>query len=265
MKNCSQALWTVSGKQSKNTGPDPGRFRKTKLADLSLLQKKIGITFKDPSLLETALVHSSFINENPGAAATSNERLEFLGDAVLGLVIAERLYQELPDAPEGELTLLRSALVRREMLAQLAGKIDLGSFLFLGIGEESGGGRNKPVNLAGAFESLIAAIYFDQGLDTARSFILKLFGPQLSKQAHQGAGTNYKSRLQEIMQAERQITPRYHLVKATGPDHAREFTVEVRVGDLVIGRGTGKSKKAAEMEAARNALKEIPHSNTFNP
>lgn len=228
------------------------------MADLSLLQQKLGITFNDPSLLELALIHSSYINENPGVAPASNERLEFLGDAVLGLVIAERLYQDFPGSDEGELTRFRSALVRREMLAQIAGIIELGDYLYLGNGEEAGGGRNKPANLAGAFESLIAAIYLDQGLDTARSFILQLFGSEMYKQAHQGAETDYKSKLQEIMQAERQITPSYYLIEAIGPDHAKQFTVEVKIGDTILGRGTGTSKKAAEMEAARVALENYP-------
>jgi ribonuclease-3 len=227
------------------------------LADLVLLQEKIGITFTDLSLLELALVHSSYINENPGAAPASNERLEFLGDAVLGVVIAEKLYQDLPDSAEGELTSLRSALVRREMLAKIAEKISLGDSLSLGVGEEGGGGRRKPANLAGAFEALIAAIYLDQGLETARSFILRLFGSEMYLQAHQGAGTNYKSKLQEVMQAQRQITPGYHLVEATGPDHAKEFVVEVRIDGKVLGRGSGRSKKAAEMEAAKVALKNL--------
>jgi ribonuclease-3 len=228
------------------------------LADLELLQSTIGIRFTDPAILDLALIHSSYINENPGIAPISNERLEFLGDAVLGLVIAERLFRDYPEAAEGELTRFRSALVRREMLAQMARHISLGDYLHLGIGEEAGGGRNKPVNLAGALESLIAAIYLEQGLDNSRAFILKLFGPEIDKQARQGAGTDYKSRLQETIQARYQLTPGYNLVRAVGPDHAREFTVEVRMGDTVLGRGSGKSKKAAEMDAARTALEDLP-------
>jgi ribonuclease III len=224
------------------------------LPDLTLLQQTIGITFKTPALLELAMVHSSYINENPAEAPISNERLEFLGDAVLGLIIAESLYQEYPDSPEGDLTRLRSSLVRRETLADAARGINLGDYLFLGNGEESGGGREKPANLAGVFESLVAAIYLDQGLEKARSFIQTLFGPEMYKQMQQGALADHKSKLQEIMQAERQITPEYHLISATGPDHDRQFTVEVRTGESVLGRGKGKSKKTAEMEAARIAL-----------
>jgi ribonuclease III len=225
--------------------------------DIDQLQSTLGIVFNDPSLLKLALTHSSFINENPGTAPVSYERLEFLGDAVLGLVIAEKLYHDLSGAPEGELTRLRAALVRRETLAQIANGFSLGEYLYLGVGEEAGGGRQKPINLAGAFESLIAAIYLDKGLETARVFILQAFGPQVHQQADQAAGTNYKSKLQEIMQAERQITPEYLIISASGPDHDRIFTVEVKVRNEVLGQGSGKSKKSAEMEAARSALKSL--------
>jgi ribonuclease-3 len=227
------------------------------LKDLSELQEKIGIPFREPALLELALTHSSYINENPDPPRSSNERLEFLGDSVLGLVIAEKLFHDLPEAAEGELTRLRSALVRREMLAQIAGQIKLGDFLLLGNGEEAGGGRTKPVNLAGSFESLIAAIYLDQGIETAANFILELFGPEMFRMDHKRALNDYKSELQEVLQAESQITPTYHLIEATGPDHDREFTIEVKADDRILGRGRGKSKKAAEMEAAHTALKRL--------
>jgi ribonuclease-3 len=227
------------------------------LTDLNQLQNLLGIDFQDPALLKLALIHSSFINENPDIAPIPYERLEFLGDAVLGLVIAEKLYHDLPGAPEGEMTQLRAALVRREMLASLAQQIDLGEYLYLGIGEQAGGGRQKPINLAGSFEALIAAIYLDQGLETTRRFILKMFGPEIHKQADKVAGANYKSRLQELMQSERQITPSYQVVEASGPDHDRLFIIEVKIGDEVLGSGSGKSKKAAETEAARAALKRL--------
>ena len=228
------------------------------MADQVELEQKIGFSFHNPAYLELALIHSSYINENPCLAAESNERLEFVGDAVLGLVIAERLYQDFPRSAEGELTRLRAALVRRETLAQMARKIDLGAYLSLGIGEEAGGGRDKSANLAGAFESLIAAIYLDQGLESARSFILGLFGPEIYQQAYRAVGTDYKSKLQEIMQAHSQITPTYFLMETVGPEHDKQFTVEVRAGEEALGRGTGKSKKLAEMEAARSALEKYP-------
>lgn len=219
--------------------------------------QQIGIAFTNPEILKTALIHSSYINENPESAPLSNERLEFLGDAVLGLIIAESLYKEFPDSPEGDLTRLRSALVRRDTLAGMARSIRLGEYLYLGIGEETGGGRNKPANLAGAFEAVIGAIYVDGGLESARTFILELFGSEMYKQAYKDAETDYKSKLQEVTQANYQITPIYILVKATGPDHDREFTVEVRIGSRVLASGKGKSKKSAEMQAARIALSNI--------
>jgi ribonuclease III len=227
------------------------------VSDLNNLQQKLAITFNSPSLLELALVHSSYINEQPGTFAFSNERLEFLGDAVLGLVIAEKLYAELPESNEGELTRLRSALVRRETLARAARTIQLGDYLFLGLGEAAGGGRDKTANLAGAFEALIAAIYLDQGLEISRLFILKIFGSEIYNQADRGARTDYKSKLQEKIQSREQITPSYRLLGAVGPDHAKTFTVEVRAGEEVLGQGSGNSKKAAEMEAARAALEKI--------
>ncbi len=229
------------------------------MAELISLQKNMGISFNNPSLLEQALIHSSYINENAGIAPASNERLEFLGDAVLGLVIAEKLFQEYPESAEGQLTRLRSALVRRETLARIADTINLGEYLMLGKGEEAGGGRNKPANLAGAFESLVAAIYFDRGLEITRKFILKLFGQEIHKQAQLIAGTDYKSQLQEIIQARHEPAPSYHLIEAIGPDHDKQFTVEVRAGKNVVGRGSGKSKKAAEMEAARAVLEYLVH------
>jgi len=227
------------------------------LADLAVLQQILGVSFKDPSLLEQALVHSSYVNENPGSALTSNERLEFLGDAVLGLVIAEKLYHDLPSFTEGEMTKLRATLVCRDTLAQAARAIGLGDYLYLGKGEEASSGRHKPVNLAGALEAVIAAIYLDQGAATAKDFILRLFNKELQKVVSQGAEVNYKSQLQELIQAREQQTPAYHVIEATGPDHDRRFTVEVRVGDTVLGRGSGRSKKEAETEAARSALERL--------
>jgi ribonuclease III len=228
------------------------------MADLAEFEQKLGFRFHNQTYLEVAFIHSSYINENPGLELDCNERLEFVGDSILGLVIAEKLYHDFPDSPEGELTRLRAALVRRETLANLARKINLGNYLSMGNGEAAGGGRDKAANLAGAFESLIAAIYLDQGLESARSFILGLFGPEIYQQAHRRAGTDYKSKLQEILQAQQQIAPSYTLIQAVGPEHDRQFTVEVWAGAQSLGRGTGKSKKLAEMEAARAALEKFP-------
>jgi ribonuclease-3 len=227
------------------------------LADLSILQQSLGVQFNDLSLLEEALVHTSYVNENPDLAPASNERLEFLGDAVLGFVIAERLYQGPPYSTEGEMTRLRAALVQRDTLAEIAKNISLGDYLYLGKGEEAGGGRGKPVNLAGVLEAVIAAVCLDQGLVAARDFILRLFRKELRKAARQGAKPDCKSQLQELIQARQQSPPVYQVIAAAGPDHDRRFTVEVKVSDVVLGKGSGKSKKSAETEAARSALEKL--------
>lgn len=227
------------------------------MADLDALQQTLGISFEDASLLEQALVHISYVNENPGFALSSNERLEFLGDAVLDLIIAEKLHRDFPQFTEGEMTKLRAALVRRDTLARTARAIKLGDYLYLGKGEEVSGGRQKPVNLAGALEAVIAAIFLDRGLPTAKDFTLRLFDARLQTVINQGTGVDYKSELQELIQARKQQTPDYYLIEATGPDHDKRFTVEVRLGESVLGRGSGKSKKAAEIEAARSALEQL--------
>jgi len=227
------------------------------MTDLAVLQNTLGVSFKDPSLMEQALVHSSYINESPGIT-TSNERLEFLGDAVLGLIIAQELYQRLPQSSEGEMTELRSSLVRGDALSRLAKAISLGDYLYLGKGEEASGGRRKPAKLAGAMEAVIAAIFLDQGLNATRDFILRLMGKELDKVLSQGIAPDYKSQLQELIQARHQQTPTYQVIEETGPDHDRRFSVEVRVGGTVLGRGSGKSKKSAEEEAARSALDQLP-------
>jgi ribonuclease-3 len=227
------------------------------LADLTTLQQILSISFNDLSLLEQALVHSSYINENPGFAPFSNERLEFLGDAVLGFIVTEKLYQEFPHFTEGEMTRLRATLVRGDNLAHIATTLRLGDYLYLGKGEEASGGRHKPTNLAGTLEALIAAIFLDHDLVTARDFILGLLSEELQTIVTQGVEIDFKSQLQELLQSKQQPAPVYYVVEADGPDHDKKFTVEVRVGDTVLGRGAGKSKKVAETEAARLALEQI--------
>ena len=177
--------------------------------NLVAFQEILGVSFRHPELLEQALVHSSYINENPDSASVSNERLEFLGDAILGFVVAEKLYQDFPDLAEGEMTKLRADLVCRDTLARLAGAIGLGDFLYLGRGEEASGGRDKPANLAGALEAVIAAVFLDRGSAAAKRFILKLFEEELKRPAAQGGEANYKSQLQEFIQAREQQTPSY--------------------------------------------------------
>lgn len=225
--------------------------------ELLALQKNLGVSFNNPPLLEKALVHSSFINENPQLNLESNERLEFLGDAVLGMTVAEKLYHDLPHASEGEMTKLRATVVRRDALARIARTISLGDFLYLGKGEETNGGRNKPANLASALEAVIAAVFLDQGWVVAREVILRLVRQEMEIAANQNTSIDYKSQLQELVQASSQSTPTYHIIKEIGPDHDKTFTVEVRIGATVLGKGSGKNKKTAEAEAARTALKQF--------
>ncbi len=227
------------------------------MADLAVLEQILGVSFNDLSLLEQALVHSSYINENPGSAPTSNERLEFFGDAVLDLVVAEKLYQDFPQFTEGDMTKIRSALVRRDTLFRMAKAIKLGDYLYLGKGEEASGGQDKPANLAGALEAVIAAIFLDQGAAIAKSFVLRLLDKELQKIISHGTKADYKSQLQELVQARQQQIPIYYVIEAVGPAHDKRFTVEVKVGDTALGRGSGKGKRAAEAEAARSALQRL--------
>ena len=228
------------------------------MVDLATLSEMLKISFHDRSLLEQAMVHSSYLNENPGYAPFSNERLEFLGDAILDFIVAEKLYQDYPELAEGEMTRLRSILVRRDTLARIARNIELGDYLYLGKGEEASGGRHKPANLAGALEAMIAAVFLDQGLTVVKELVLRLFDDELKKVIMPGGEVDYKSRLQELIQSQYQLTPSYRLIEATGPDHDKRFIVEVMVGEIVLGRGSGKSKKLAEAEAARSALEQLP-------
>ncbi len=222
--------------------------------DIDSLQESLNVRLINPSLLEQALIHSSYLNEYPGTVRASNERLEFLGDAVLGFIVAEKLYQDFPDLTEGEMTRIRSALVRRETLAQIARSLKLGDYLYLGKGEEAGGGRQKPANLSGALEAVIAAIYLDRGLVVTRELVVRWLAGELREVAGRGKGVDYKSQLQEMMQSEYRSSPSYRTVRSAGPDHDKLFTVEVMIGDKVLGRGAGKSKKLAETKAAREAL-----------
>jgi ribonuclease-3 len=225
--------------------------------DWQALQQTIGITFRDVSLLQQAFIHSSYINENPSLRLFDNERLEFLGDALLSFVVAERLYNEFVGAGEGELTEIRATFVRQETLAQLAAALKLGDYLQLGKGEEATGGRERQTNLADAFESLVGAIFLDQGLDAARDFILSKLGEHFEVVRAEGIGRNYKTLLQEFTQAKFKQFPIYRVAETSGPDHDKGFIVEVVLGDKVLGTGAGKSKRAAEMDAARSVWEKL--------
>ena len=222
---------------------------------LRALESVLGFSFKDPSLLRMALVHRSYCNENGLDPSESYERLEFLGDAVLELAVSTELYRRFPDADEGQLTKTRSSLVRRETLAQIARRIDLGSYLFVGKGVETSNGRQQDSVLAAAFEALVAAVYIDQGNEFTRQFILRLIDVELA-QAEQADGPpeNPKSILQEMVQGQGLNPPIYNLVSSEGPDHGPVFTVDVLVDGQVVGTGAGGKKSEAEGAAAQAAL-----------
>ena len=220
------------------------------MADIRELQEKLGYKFADESLLIRALSHSSYVNENH-SAGDSNERLEFLGDSVLGLVTAENFYTNYKKLPEGELTKLRAATVCEKSLAGFAQQLELGKYLLLGKGENLTGGRNRPSIQADAFEAIIAAIYLDGGMEEARKFVLKYIDEAIRQ--HQSF-KDYKTMLQEVVQRNPGEIVEYVLVGESGPDHDKRFAVEVHLNSNVIGKGIGKSKKRAEQEAAREAL-----------
>lgn len=224
--------------------------------DLHDLEKRLGVTFQDKKLLETAVTHRSFLNENPGLQLEQNERLEFLGDAVLELIVTEHLYTTY-SMPEGDLTNLRAAIVRGEMLAKVAVAWDLDAYLRLSKGERRDIGKARQYILANAVEAVIGAVYLDQGLEVSRRLITRDIIQLLPDVIAKGLHIDAKSHFQEMSQERFRVTPIYHVVSETGPDHAKIFRVEARVGDEVLGEGAGSSKQEAEQAAAREALKRL--------
>ena len=218
------------------------------------LETKLHYTFRDPSLLEQALCHSSYANERRSRHARSNERLEFLGDSILGLVTAEFLYRQRPDWPEGELTRSRATLVCEKSLHGIALELGLGEHLRLGRGEESGGGRNRPSILADAVEAIIAAVYLDGGMEEASALIRRCLLDAVREERTETRNQDYKTVLQELIQHHPERTLTYGLLDEQGPDHAKVFTMEVCVDGRRLGEGTGRSKKEAEQAAAKAAL-----------
>ena len=217
------------------------------------LEKALGYSFRDKALLVNAMTHKSFANEYSPAACPDNERLEFLGDAVLDLVVSEHLMDALPTSNEGELSRIRSDVVAMSSLAGLARKLGLGPSLLLGKGEFGSGGREKPGLLADALEAQFGAVCVDGGYEAAKSVLLPLVVPIL-RQASADAGQDYKSRLQEILQANRKELPVYRVTGTRGPDHDPVYLVEVLIGDRVYGTGEGRTKKTAEQNAAQATL-----------
>lgn len=223
---------------------------------METLEARIGYTFHDRRLLQNALMHSSYANENRARGCTSNERLEFLGDSVLGMVTATRLYRLYPDMPEGKLSRLRAELVCEQSLHAVALELGLGSYIRLGHGEARNGGRERPSILADAVEAIIAAIYLDGGLESAQRFILDHILTGLAEgQMHHVA--DYKTDLQERVQRKPGQALEYTLLSESGPDHNKSFTMNVLLNSSEIGRGTGRTKKEAEQSAAKSALERM--------
>lgn len=217
-----------------------------------LLEEALGVHFQNQALIRLALTHRSYIYETAGAGLSSNERLEFLGDSVLAFISADFLYRAFPELSEGELSDVRATLVKMGTLATFAHDIQLGNFLLLGKGEQSSGGSQRI--LASAFEALLGAIYLDQGMEVVKRFLVPRLEPIAHDVVKKRLFKDNKSLFQELAQAHDGITPSYRLVSQEGPSHDREFTVEVMLGEQVVGKGQGRNKQAAEQEAAHVAL-----------
>ncbi len=222
-----------------------------------MLEQQLGFVFHDKSLLQRALTHRSYLNEHPEFLLEDNERLEFLGDAVLDFVIGAYLYHRFPELREGPLTSLRSVLVRRDTLARFARHLELGRYMLMGHGEAESGGRHRSATLCASFEALVGALYLDQGLDSIQDLMEPLIVPEITRTLQARLDKDAKSRLQELAQARMQRTPRYTTVSESGPDHAKEFVVEVSIGGEVFGRGKGASKQLAAQAAAGAALEQL--------
>ena len=222
------------------------------------LEKKLGYKFKNPALLSEALSHSSYANEHRAAKLNSNERLEFLGDSVLGFVTAEFLFTTHPELPEGDLTRIRAALVCEQSLYEVAtSQLDLGRYLKLGRGEEAGGGRHRTSILADATEAVFAAVYLDGGIEAAKSLIHRVLLDAVKEEAVEERRRDYKTALQELVQRQADQVLTYRMIGEHGPDHAKVFTAEVLLNGESIGSGSGHSKKEAEQSAARSALAKL--------
>ena len=225
------------------------------------LQQKLGFIFKNPDLLIQALTHPSYLNESLVPISDSYQRLEFLGDAILGSVVAVEIFKRFPDMSEGQLTRIRSDLVREEALARISYGLELGAYLFMGRGEESNQGRERTSNLAASFEALIGAIYIDQGSVATRIFILDMMKDELVRIEKSGVSVDPKSELQGIVQSKWGKTPSYRIAEEYGPSHKRTFVVEVLIDGMVLGMGDGKRKLDAEQIAAKEAIQSLM---TFN-
>jgi len=227
-----------------------------KALNFQQLQEQIGIQFKNEKLLKQAFTHSSYVNEHRGKPFQDNERLEFLGDAVLELTVSHFLYTRYPKMSEGELTKLRAAIVCEPSLVSFANELKFGELVLLGKGEEYTGGRHRPALLADAFEAFIGSLYLDQGLEAVQAFLEKYVFPRVSQGEFMRI-TDYKSQLQEIVQHDSLGEIHYRIVKEHGPAHHREFISQVTLNGVVLGEGKGRSKKEAEQQAAAKAIKQL--------
>jgi ribonuclease III len=227
---------------------------------LAALQKRLAYNFRDENLLRLALTHPSVAHES-GVASEHNQRLEFLGDSVLELVLSQKLFEKFPAFDEGMLTKARAKLVNRSTLAEHARALDLGAHLILSRGEETSGGRGRASALADTFESLLGAIFLDGGFDAAREFILREFEKDFGELSNLSEIENPKGELQELLQSRSPNAPQYQMISADGPDHDRNFVCAVLHDDVELARGCGKNKKAAESDAARAALKKLREEN----
>ena len=223
--------------------------------DFRDLQKKLGIKFKNKDLLHQAFIHRSYLNENPGLGLGHNERLEYLGDAVLELIITDYLYKNYPDLAEGEMTSLRAALVNSQMLLRVSDRLGFNDYLYLSKGEAKEINRGRQYILANTFESFVGALYLDQGYGSAEKFILKNLIPELKNIIEKKLWRDAKSFFQEAAQERVGITPTYEVLEASGPDHAKKFTVGVYLEKKLVAKGEGASKNEAQQQAAENALK----------
>lgn len=225
--------------------------------NLTEFQEQLGLEFRNLNLLQQALTHRSYLNEQDDKLLADNERMEFLGDAVLDFLTANALYQRYRDMPEGELTRLRAALVRTETLAQVALECRIGDVLRISKGEETSGGRQRQNILCDAFEALVGALYLDQGLAAVEMFAMPRLVPLLEHILAEGLHKDARSMLQEWSQSVYNLTPDYRVVEASGPDHDKEFTIEVLIGEQVVGTGYGRSKQLGAQSAARSALRQL--------
>lgn len=222
---------------------------------LNKFEGKLKVKFNSLDLLRQSLVHKSYLNEVRGKGIAHNERLEFLGDAVLELVITRYLFENYPNRPEGELTSFRAAVVRTESLAESADELDFGKYIYMSKGEEATGGRKRPFILANTFEAVVGAVYLDQNLEQCHKFIERTLVPKIDRIVKNRLDIDAKSKLQEISQEKAKETPIYVLVSEEGPDHNKIFTVAVTIKDIELKKGRGKSKQEAEQNAAKSTLK----------